>query len=146
MTQGGGERQPGVSINVRRDTGAEDSEFTPTTTTMSLPLKTTDVVPTHQPYRMTAKELRLRNHFIAAFTDVEKPEWAMRAAVWDVTDEMKRAGELPESVIKRIKYIAAIPIAFHYRFGYRDGHSRLTLAVEKATSFCIARYFDNDTD
>jgi hypothetical protein len=108
---------------------------------MSLALKRTDVVPTHQQYRLSAKELKLRNYFIAAFTDVEKPEWALRAAVWNVTDELKGAGEYPEGVIKRIKYIAAIPISFHYRVGYKDGHSRLTKAIAQATSFSIERYF-----
>ena len=115
---------------------------------MSLALKTTDVVPTptHPPYKMTTRELKLRRYFIDAFNDVEKPEWAMRAAVCSVTDVMKDAGELPEGVIKRIKYISAIPISFHYRFGYKDGHDRLTLAVEKAISFCIARYFEIHSD
>ncbi len=109
---------------------------------MSLPLKTSDAVPTQQSYRMTAKELRLRYHFLAAFNDVPKPEWAMRLAVVDVTDELKRAGESAEGVIKRVKYIAAIPIAFHYRFGYSEAHSRLMNAVTTATSLCIEQYYD----
>lgn len=108
---------------------------------MSLALKNTDVLSSYQQYKFSAKELKLRDYFIAAFTDVEKPEWALRTAVWNVTDELKQAGELPEAVIKRIKYIAAIPMAFHYRVGYRAGHSRLTETVAKATSFCIERYF-----
>ena len=113
---------------------------------MSLALKATDVATTHQAYRLSAKELKLRNYFIAAFTDVEKPVWALRAAVWNVTDELKTAGEYPEAVIKRIKYIAAIPISFHYRIGYKDGHSRLTETVAKATTFSIERYFTDSGD
>ncbi|SRR6266699_843286 len=108
---------------------------------MSIALKRTDVVPSQQQYRLSAKELKLRNYFIAAFTDVDKPEWALRGAVWNVTDELKDSGESAEGVIKRIKYIAAIPISFHYRVGYKEGHSRLTETVAKATSFCIERYF-----
>ena len=49
--------------------------------------------------------------------DVRQPALGLYLAVRDVTDELKRAGELPEMVVKRIKYIAAIPIAFHYRVG-----------------------------
>jgi len=112
--------------------------------TMTVALKTTDVAPVPQPYRLSSRELKLREYFIAAFTDVEKPEWALRAAVWNLTDELKTAGDSPEGVIKRIKYIAAIPISFHYRVGYKDGHSRLLATVAKATSFCIARYFADE--
>jgi hypothetical protein len=112
--------------------------------TMTVALKTTEVVPVPQAYSLSPRELKLREYFIAAFTDVEKPVWALRAAVWNLTDEMKKAGESPEGVIKRIKYIAVIPISFHYRVGYKDGHSRLLATVATATSFCIARYFADD--
>jgi len=61
--------------------------------------------------------------------------------VWDLTDELKSDGELAEHVVKRIKYIAAIPISFHYRAGYKDAQSRLTGSVDKAISISIARYF-----
>jgi hypothetical protein len=111
---------------------------------MSLALKTADIGPIPQPYKFTSRELKLRDYFIAAFTDVEKPVWALRAAVWNVTDELKKAGESPEGVIKRIKYIAAIPISFHYRVGYEAGHSRLLEVTAKATSFCISRYFADE--
>lgn len=111
---------------------------------MTLALKAIDVAPAPQPYKLSSRELKLREYFIAAFTDVEKPVWALRAAVWNVTDELKKAGESPEVVIKRIKYIAAIPISFHYRVGYEAGHSRLLEVTAKATSFCISRYFDDE--
>jgi hypothetical protein len=58
-------------------------------------------------------------------------------------DELKRAGELPEGVVKRIKYIAAIPIAFHYRVGYTGHNARLTDTVSKAISLSIERYFSH---
>ncbi|MDP9206337.1 MAG: hypothetical protein M3P12_12940 [Gemmatimonadota bacterium] len=109
---------------------------------MSLPLQTSNPAPTNQLYRLTAKELRLRSYFVAAFNDAPKPEWAMQHVIRDLTDEMKSAGESVETVIKRVKYIAAIPIAFHYRYGYDDAHSRLMHTVSKATSFCIERYYD----
>ena len=109
---------------------------------MSLPLQTSDALPTRQSYRLTEKELKLRYYFLAAFNDVPKPEWAMRLAVGDITDQMKRAGESVEAVIKRVKYIAAIPIAFHYRFGYGEAQSRLMNAVTTATSLCIELYYE----
>ena len=56
-------------------------------------------------------------------------------------DELKRAGELPEGVVKRIKYIAAIPIAFHYRVGYRGNRWRLQDTMSKAISLAVERYF-----
>jgi len=67
-------------------------------------------------------------------------------AVWNVTEELKRAGELPEAVVKRIKYIAAIPIAFHYRVGYKSAHARLTAAVNTAISLAIAWYFADESE
>ncbi|MDP9202590.1 MAG: hypothetical protein M3P26_11755 [Gemmatimonadota bacterium] len=113
---------------------------------MSLPLKTSDAAPTYALYRLTAKELKLRYYFLAAFNDVAKPEWAMRLAVCEATDELKKAGASVEAVIARVKYIAAIPVAFHYRFGYADAHSRLMHTVTKATSLCIERYFEDVSD
>ena len=89
--------------------------------------------------------MRLRYYFLAAFNDANKPDWAMQLAVREVTDEMKKAGASIEAVIKRVKYVAAIPIAFHYRFGYDDAQSRLNHAVSTATSECIERYYE-DTD
>jgi hypothetical protein len=110
---------------------------------MSLPLLTSDAAPTtYQPYRLTEKELKLRYYFLAAFNDVAEPDWAISLACCIVTDELKQVGESVEAVIKRVKYIAAIPIAFHYRFGYADAQSRLLQAVAKATSLCIERYFE----
>jgi hypothetical protein len=109
---------------------------------MSLPLKTSDAAPTQQLYRLTAKELKLRRYFIAAFNDAPKPEWAMQRVIRDLTDEMKSAGNPVEAVIKRVKYIAAIPVSFHYRFGYDEAHSRLTQTVSRATSLCIERYYE----
>ena len=97
--------------------------------------------PAHPPYRLSPNELRLRAQFVAAFNDTRQPGWELHTAAWDLTDEMKNLGESVEAVIKRIKYIAAIPIAFHYRFGYRAGHARLTGAVDAAITLAIARYF-----
>ncbi len=112
---------------------------------MSLPLKTSDA-PAHQAYALTAKELRLRRYFIDAFNDAGKPDWAMKLAVCDVTDELKEAGETVEAVIKRVKYVAAISISFHYRFGYAQAHSRLKEAASKAASLSIGRYFGEPCD
>ncbi len=122
--------------------------ITQTPRTMSLPLETpyAVVAPPQQFFRLTAKELRLRYYFLAAFNDADKPDWATQLAVREVTDEMKNAGASVEAVIKRVKYIAAIPIAFHYRFGYDDAQSRLVHAVSKATSECIERYYEETND
>ncbi len=78
---------------------------------------------------------------MAAFNDTRQPGWELHIAVWDLTDELKAQDESVECVIKRIKYIAAIPIAFHYRVGYKPGHARLTEAVDRAITLAIARYF-----
>jgi hypothetical protein len=91
--------------------------------------------------KFSTKESTLRSFFVAAFTGAEKPEWAFRAAVSNVTDDVKLRGDTPEELIKRIKYIAAIPLAFHYRVGYNDSQSRLAQVVSKATSIAIDRYF-----
>jgi hypothetical protein len=87
--------------------------------------------------------MRLRYYFLAAFNDADKPDWAIHLAVREVTDEMKNTGAPVEAVIKRVKYIAAIPIAFHYRHGYEDAQSRLLHTVSKATSECIERYYED---
>ena len=112
---------------------------------MSLALKIPDVAPTqsqsHLPYRLADSELRLRSQFVAAFTDTPQSAWEMHTAVWDLTDDLKATGELAEGIVKRIKYIAAIPISFHYRAGYKPAQSRLTDCVNKAISLSIARYF-----
>jgi hypothetical protein len=113
---------------------------------MSLALRIPDVAPAdyHPPYRFSDTELRLRGQFVAAFNDSPQPGWELQIAVWDLTDELKNEGELPEGVVKRIKYIAAIPISFHYRVGYRSNRSRLADAVDKAVSLSIARYFADE--
>jgi hypothetical protein len=112
---------------------------------MSFALKIPDVAATptqaHPPYRLAESELRLRSQFVAAFTDAPQSEWELHTAVWDLTDELKSTGELAEGVVKRIKYIAAIPISFHYRAGYKPAHSRLSDSVDTAISISIARYF-----
>jgi hypothetical protein len=95
----------------------------------------------HPPYRLYESELRLRSQFVAAFTDSPQSAWELHIAVWDLTDELKSMGELAEGVVKRIKYIAAIPISFHYRAGYKTAHARLTDSVDKAISLSIARYY-----
>jgi hypothetical protein len=116
---------------------------------MSLALPIQDVAPSqpqaHPPYRLADSELRLRSQFVAAFTDAPQSAWEMHTAVWDLTDELKSMGELAEAVVKRIKYIAAIPISFHYRAGYKPAQGRLTDSVNKAISLSIARYFADDT-
>ncbi|HEY8851474.1 MAG TPA: hypothetical protein VIM36_04780 [Gemmatimonadaceae bacterium] len=38
-------------------------------------------------------------------------------------------------------HIAAIPISFHYRAGYKPAQSRLMESVDKAVSLSIARDF-----
>jgi len=109
---------------------------------MSLALKSPTPATAIQPdYKLSARETTLRSYFVAAFTGVDKPVWALRAAVENVTDDLKLHGEKPEEVIKRIKYVAAIPLAFHYRVGYDDSQSRLAQTVAKATSIAIGRYF-----
>ncbi|MDQ6770783.1 MAG: hypothetical protein M3Z54_12440 [Gemmatimonadota bacterium] len=115
---------------------------------MSIALQNPDIEPPDEhsapPYRLSDTELRLRSQFIAAFNDTPQPSWEFQIAVWDLTDELRRNGELAEGVVKRIKYISAIPISFHYRVGYKPCHSRLTEAVSKAVSLSIARYFADD--
>jgi hypothetical protein len=112
---------------------------------MSLALQLQNVAPSYPqalpPYRLSESELRLRSQFVAAFTDAPQSAWELHIAVWDLTDELKSVGEPAEGVVKRIKYIAAIPISFHYRAGYKSAHSRLIESVDKAISLSIARYF-----
>jgi hypothetical protein len=115
---------------------------------MSLALKIREAAPAAAPvpppYKLSPDELRLRGEFEAFFTNTRTRGWKLHIAVWNVTEELKRAGELPESVVKRIKYIAAIPIAFHYRVGYESAHARLKVAVTTAISLSIAWYFADD--
>ena len=106
---------------------------------MSFALKTIALL--HQPPQLSTREATLRSYFVAAFTGADKPDWAFRAAVWNVTDDLKMIGDSPEDVIKRIKYIAAIPISFHYRVGYKESQSRLTHTISRATAIAIDRYF-----
>jgi hypothetical protein len=112
---------------------------------MSIALKIPDAARTNvaprPPIRFSPNEQRLRNQFVASFNDTRQPGLELYIAVRDVTDELKRAGELPEGVIKRIKYIAAIPIAFHYRVGYKWNSERLKETKSKAISLSIERYF-----
>ena len=116
---------------------------------MSIALKIPDAAPAHEPshppYRLSATEMRVRNEFVASFNDTHKPGWQLRLAVWNLTEELKRAGALPEAVVKRIKYIAAIPIAFHYRVGYKPAHARLKATVSDAISLSIAWYFADES-
>src|SRR3984893_18369615 len=97
------------------------------------------------PVRFSPNEQRLRNQFVASFNDTRQPGLELYISVRDVTDELKRAGELPEAVVKRIKYIAAIPIAFHYRAGYKSNRERLKETRSKAISLSIERYFSERT-
>jgi hypothetical protein len=112
---------------------------------MSTALKFPEAAPTHVPPRppigFSPNEQKLRSQFVAAFNDARQPSLELYIAVRDVTDELKRAGELPEGVVKRIKYIAAIPIAFHYRAGYKSNRERLKEAKSKAISLSIESYF-----
>jgi|GEM_PF-2497437 len=116
---------------------------------MSVALNIPDVAPSHpqayMPYRLSENELRLRSQFVAAFTDAPQSAWEMHAAVWDLTDELKASGELAEGVVKRIKYIAALPISFHYRAGYKAAQFRLMDSINGAISLSIARYFADDS-
>jgi hypothetical protein len=93
------------------------------------------------PLRFSAHEERLRNQFVGAFNDAGQPNATLYLAVRDVTDDLKLAGALPEAVVKRIKYIAAIPIAFHYRVGYKGNRERLKDTMRRAISLSIERYF-----
>jgi hypothetical protein len=117
---------------------------------MSIALALSETAPAPElappPYRLSANELLLRSEFVAFFNNTRRHDWRLRIAVWNVTEELKRAGELPEAVVKRIKYIAAIPISFHYRVGYKPAHSRLTVAVNRAISLAIAWYFAEEAD
>ncbi len=111
---------------------------------MSIALKFPEATPTYlapPPIRFSPTEQKLRNQFVAAFNDTRQSSLELYIAVHDVTDELKRAGEMPEGVIKRIKYIAAIPIAFHYRVGYKGNRERLSETRSKAISLSIERYF-----
>jgi hypothetical protein len=111
---------------------------------MSIALKFPEATPTYvapPPIGFSPNEQRLRNQFVAAFNDTRQSRLELYIAVRDVTDELKRAGEMPEGVIKRIKYIAAIPIAFHYRVGYKGNRERLSETRSKAISLSIERYF-----
>ena len=116
---------------------------------MSLALKIPEAAPTNEPapppYKLSENELILRREFEAFFNNARKRGWQLHIAVWNVTEELKRAGEVPEAVLKRIKYIAAIPIAFHYRVGYESAHARLKAAVNTAISLSIAWYFADET-
>jgi hypothetical protein len=94
------------------------------------------------PLRFSANEERLRNQFVGAFNDARQPGFELYIAVRDVTDDLKRAGALPETVVKRIKYIAAIPIAFHYRVGYKGNRERLRDTMSRAISLSIETYFN----
>jgi hypothetical protein len=102
--------------------------------------------PAPPPYKLSANELRLRGEFEAFFTNTRTRGWQLHIAVWNVTEELKRAGELPEAILKRIKYVAAIPIAFHYRVGYESAQARLKVAVNTAISLSIAWYFADEND
>ncbi|HEX9383738.1 MAG TPA: hypothetical protein VF908_10085 [Gemmatimonadaceae bacterium] len=111
---------------------------------MSIALKFPEAAPTPvapPPIRFSETEQRLRIQFVAAFNDARQSSLELYIAVRDVTDELKRAGEMPEGVIKRIKYIAAIPIAFHYRAGYKGNRERLSETRSKAISLSVERYF-----
>jgi len=107
---------------------------------LKLPPETSSQLPP-APIRLSTNETRLRSEFEAAFKDAQRPGFDLHAAVWDVTDDLKREGQSAEYVVKRVKYIAAIPIAFHYRVGYGSAQLRLKDSVEQATSLAIARYF-----
>jgi hypothetical protein len=113
---------------------------------MSIALKLPDraPLPTLLPLRFSAKEQRLRKYFVESFNDTQQSGLELRIAVRAVTDELKRAGELPEAIVKRIKYIAAIPIAFHYRAGYKTHNHRLKETVSEAISLSIERYFPQE--
>jgi hypothetical protein len=108
---------------------------------MSVALKIPDATPFHPPLKFSESELDLRDAFIASFNGTRAPGWELHIAVWQLTDELKEIGETPEGVVKRIKYIAAIPISFHYRVGYREGHGRLKAAVNEAIALAIPHYF-----
>jgi hypothetical protein len=94
------------------------------------------------PLRFSANEERLRNLFVGAFNDARQPGFELYIAVREVTDDLKNAGALPETVVKRIKYIAAIPIAFHYRVGYKGNRDRLKDTMSRAISLSIETYFN----
>ena len=98
------------------------------------------------PMRFSENELRLRSEFEAAFNDTKRPGFDLNAAVWNVTDDLRRDGQSAEYLVKRIKYIAAIPNAFHYRVGYKAAQLSLKDAVEEAISHAIARYFGDEAE
>jgi len=112
---------------------------------MSLTLKIPEAQPNQPPahplYKLSDNELRLRAQFVAAFNDTMQSGWELHVAVLDVVDELKARGESVDDVVERIKYVAAIPIAFHYRVGYRSGHAQLTEAGHRAIALANKRYF-----
>ena len=110
------------------------------------PAVETPAAPAPPPYKLSENELRLRSEFEAFFTNTRTRGWQLHIAVWNVTEELKRAGELPEGVVKRVKYIAAIPLAFHYRVGYESAHARLKVAANTAISLAIAWYFADESE
>jgi hypothetical protein len=117
---------------------------------MSLALKIPQAAPVEEPapppYKLSANELILRREFEGFFNNTRKRGWQLHIAVWNLTEELKRAGALPEAVVKRIKYIAAIPVAFHYRVGYESAHARLKAAANTAISLSIAWYFADESE
>ncbi len=114
------------------------------TTALKLPAETPLQQLPPAPIRLSENEVQLRSEFEAAFNDTRRPGFDLHAAVWNVTDDLRHAGQSAESLVKRVKYIAAIPIAFHYRVGYRSAQLRLRDAVERAISLGIARYFTDE--
>ena len=117
-----------------------------TTTAMSTALKLAPTLLPEPlaPMRFSENELRLRSEFEAAFNNTSRPGFDLHTAVWNVTDDLKRNGQSAENLVKRIKYIAAIPNAFHYRVGYKAAQLSLKDAVEHAISLAIARYFADE--
>ena len=111
---------------------------------MSVALKIFEPAAPHSPpppIRLTPTETRLRDEFVASFNDTRRAGWYLQIAAVDLTDELKAAGASVTDMIKRIKYVAAVPISFHYRNGYRSAQLRLKDAAERAISVAIARYF-----
>ena len=118
----------------------------PTNTAMSTALKLaeTPLSEPPAPMRFSENELRLRSEFESAFSDASRAGFDLHAAVWNVTDDLKRDGQSAEYLVKRLKYIAAIPNAFRYRVGYKAAQLSLKDAVEQAISLAIARYFADE--
>src|SRR6266581_5681479 len=93
----------------RRVSAIRTKDRTQTHTAMTTALKLPAETPLQQlppaPIRLSENEVQLRSEFEAAFNDTRRPGFDLHAAVWNVTDDLRHAGQSAESLVKRVKYI-----------------------------------------